>query len=602
MKYQTLTLRKHMQEATRENFPEIQSDRYRVLEVLGAGAVGTVYKAEDTALGITVAIKKLHKTASGADAVRFQREAKLAGSLTHPNVLRVFDVGSTSKNEPYLVLSYVEGQNLAERILKTDKLDLMEAIDIFIQIARGLSHAHQKNVVHRDIKPTNIMLLSNPPTEAEHVKIVDFGLAKSKSDEQDVTKLGVGLGTPVYMSPEQMQGREVDARSDLYSFGCVMHEVLTGQPPFSAESIVELIEMKLGGEKLSVVENDNYQIPTKLENIINQCLRPNCDERYQNAGQILRDLEHVRADLLGFSDILPAGTVQQESKRIDWQPVLFLALLAVLVMTIPIGFSHLLSLGKDREVKDVTSIHEFVYSKEAEDSDPDAGATTDAKLKQFVMRNQGKRMPRLRITDSKVTPDGYKQLLGYDVREVQLRGGSVDRETLKSLAQISSITKITLEGNDSIDPAAFAELAKMPHLREFHLTGQQHITKDHIDAIANITPLVRVEVHHSQCKISGGFTRWKQLPRLKTVMLDFTDVQDSDIADFADMPLRRLTLDMTGVSGKSIDTVIRMKKLKAVSFEQSEKITDADYDRLRKERPDIKINDEYKIEQDLESL
>lgn len=212
-------------------FPNIQSGRYRFLEVVGSGNKGIVYKALDTALDKIVAIKKLHAVTEGRQAIRFQREAKVVGTLNHPNVMTALDFGLTDKNEPYLVLNFFEGESLAERLQRTGPLSVDEAIPILAQIAAGLSHAHHKNVVHRDIKPTNMMLIDGSDGTPV-VQIVDFGLAKQHGKEQGVTtSSGPGVGTPSYMSSEQVRGSKIDTRSDIYSFGCLMFETFTGVPP-----------------------------------------------------------------------------------------------------------------------------------------------------------------------------------------------------------------------------------------------------------------------------------------------------------------------------------------------------------------------------------
>lgn len=579
-----------MPESASEEFPEIQSGRYRVLEILGAGAVGTVYKAEDTALKIVVAIKKLHRTASDTEAVRFQREAKLAGSLSHANILNVLNFGVTDKHEPYLVLGYVKGRTLADRMQQSDSIDLTEALEIFIQIARGLNHAHHNSVVHRDLKPTNVMLVDEPSTSAERVKIVDFGMAKSELDRQELTKAGVGLGTPLYMSPEQSEGAEVDARSDLYSFGCLMHEVLTGRPPFTADSIFELVELKMEGKNLPLVKNAKCHIPNSLERIVNQCLRPDSGERYQTAEELLRDLEQVRAEQASLAAIVPEVDAPSSVSTFEWRPLFFVLIILMIAVLPLVAFWALLMQPEPPKIVE----KESTFKRSTRRSGGyNADASTDEDLRQFLYRQEGKVIKEITFVDSQVTPQGYEQLIHHNVLAVSIKGGSVDESILKSLAKVTSLETVRLDQNKSIDEKSFVQLAKMPRLREFNLLGQNNISPVHIDAITMLPQIDRVVIHSTPCKINGGFKNWHKLRNLKTVMLDYTEIDDNDVADLVDIPLTRLTLDMTPISGKVIDLIARMKNLKEVSIVKTENITTVDYNRLRKLRPDLTIHWKY---------
>ena len=199
---------------------------YQITEKLGEGGMGVVYKATDTTLGRAVALKFLasHLVEDEEGRQRFIHEAKAAAALDHPNICTVYEVNQEG-GQTFIAMAYVEGQSVKQKIEKRP-LKLDEALDITIQTARGLKAAHQKGVVHRDIKPSNLML-----TQEGQVKIMDFGLAHIAAQTK-LTKTGTTLGTAAYMSPEQVQGEEVDQRSDIWSLGVVLYEILTGQSPF----------------------------------------------------------------------------------------------------------------------------------------------------------------------------------------------------------------------------------------------------------------------------------------------------------------------------------------------------------------------------------
>lgn len=222
------------------------ADKYEVLEVLGGGGMGVVYKAKHLLMHRTVAIKMLlpEVVASETALARFQQEAQAASSLSHPNILTVFDFGQTTDGKPYLVMDFLEGKSLAEILQDEDYLPVERAVPIFIQISAGLAHAHGKGVIHRDLKPANIMLVNFEGT-GDFVKIVDFGIAKmlprpgEDGQPVELTHTGQIFGSPLYMSPEQCRGTGLDARSDIYSLGCVLYRVMSGESPFLGQDALE---------------------------------------------------------------------------------------------------------------------------------------------------------------------------------------------------------------------------------------------------------------------------------------------------------------------------------------------------------------------------
>lgn len=223
---------------------------YSLEKMLGEGASGKVFLARDLDLNRSVAIKVLNLNASiggGSDALaRFDREAKALSRLLHSNIVRVFRFGKLENDTPYLVMEYVEGESLHSLLERKKLLNCQEAIEIALQVCVALEYAHSMGLVHRDLKPENIVLSSTgePPT----VKLLDFGLCKEsagQSAQESLTKTGFLVGTALYMSPEQCLGRQVDYRSDIYSFGCVLFEMITGEPAFKSDSISNTLIMHL---------------------------------------------------------------------------------------------------------------------------------------------------------------------------------------------------------------------------------------------------------------------------------------------------------------------------------------------------------------------
>jgi len=288
---------------------------YRILEGLGSGGMGLVYRAEDIKLGRQVAIKFLpEESATDPTSLgRFEREARSASALENPNICPIYEFGE-HEGRPFLVMQLLEGQTLRELISASDKqeapFELSTLLNLAIQILDGLDAAHSKGIVHRDIKPANIFI-----TKHGQAKILDFGLAKLTQsepvdDEPDavrgaarsnasadllLSRTGVAMGTAGYMSPEQVRGDKVDARTDLFSYGLVLYEIATGKRAFAGET-GPLLQDAILNETPPPVREVNPAVPAKLERIINNAIEKNVQSRYQTAKEIRADLQKLKAE------------------------------------------------------------------------------------------------------------------------------------------------------------------------------------------------------------------------------------------------------------------------------------------------------------------
>ncbi len=264
--------------------------RYEIVGELGRGAMGVVYKGEDPKIHRVVAIKTLNLTEFDDHVLpevkeRFFREAESAGLLNHPNIVTIYDAGE-EQDLAYIAMEYLEGEDLTPYTKKPNLLPMREVLEIVAQVAEALDYAHSKNVVHRDIKPANIMRLKDKKT----IKVTDFGIARITHDSK--TKTGVVMGTPSYMSPEQLSGKKVDGRSDIFSLGVVLFELLTGQKPFKAPDMTSLM-YQIAQEPHPSVRSIDPSIPLVIEKIIDKALEKDVNERYQTAGQMAEHLKRV---------------------------------------------------------------------------------------------------------------------------------------------------------------------------------------------------------------------------------------------------------------------------------------------------------------------
>jgi len=268
--------------------------RYEIINELGRGAMGVVYKGEDPKIHRTVAIKTVRLSDFDEDMLdemkeRFFREAESAGLLTHPNIVTIYDAGE-EHDLAYIAMEFLKGRDLEGYTKKEALLPVRETLSIVAQVADALDYAHSKGIVHRDIKPANIMQLE----ETQEVKVTDFGIAKITSSSK--TKTGVIMGTPSYMSPEQVAGKKVDGRSDIFSLGVVLFELLAGEKPFTAEDITSLM-YKVAKEKHPSIKSINPRVPQVIEKIIDKALEKDAEKRYQKAGQMAEHLKMVLAKI-----------------------------------------------------------------------------------------------------------------------------------------------------------------------------------------------------------------------------------------------------------------------------------------------------------------
>ena len=290
-----------------------QLGRYEVMSELGQGAMGVVYKARDPLIDRTVAIKTINLGLAEEEKDeyegRFYQEARAAGRLNHPNIVTIYDVGK-SGDIAYIAMEFLQGCELRDLLREKGKLPVDQVLDIVSQVAQGLAYAHEHDIVHRDIKPSNIMIIRDG-----HVKITDFGIARMASSAVR-TQTGMVLGSPKYMSPEQVLGKSIDQRSDIFSLGVMLYEMLAGDAPFVGENVNSIMFQTLNSVP-PPPSSFNGAVPSMLDFIVAKALAKGREDRYQNAQDFARDLLACRDTLPRSNRTVSSAPTGGEKKKLD---------------------------------------------------------------------------------------------------------------------------------------------------------------------------------------------------------------------------------------------------------------------------------------------
>ena len=350
--------------------------KYEVLELIGQGGMGVVLRGLDESLGRQVAIKVLSRQLAGSSTARrrFTREGRAVAAIRHPNVITIHAV-EEQNGQPFLVMEFVNGGSLHDRIKQHAPLSLAEVLRIGAQIASGLAAAHEQGIIHRDIKPGNVML----EEQVDRIKITDFGLARITMDNSDLTSQGNQLGTPAYMSPEQVQGHEVDHRTDLFSLGCVLYAMILGRSPFRGTHAFDTAQ-KILAETPVPLNELNETVPPFLAEIVSRLLEKDRKKRYQSASEVAEVLNHYLAKLnqtrTDQLDAFQQGSLSRDSSKRSLGLILGLLLLGALTITAAATASRWLPPAERTEV--AGSEKEFRESTSADASNISGAGTNRA--------------------------------------------------------------------------------------------------------------------------------------------------------------------------------------------------------------------------------
>lgn len=479
-----------------ESFP---LERYEPLELLGRGGLGEVYLARDPQLARNVAVKCL-MAVDEETVVVFHREAKIASRLHHPNIVGTLDFGTTEGGRPYIAFEYFKGISLEQLIAERGgRLDEKFVRKLFVAVARALSYIHEHKVFHRDMKPSNIMV-NLDDADALQMRIIDFGVSAIKEDIQNrsLVQGKTIVGTPVYMSPDPARGEEFDARSEVYSLGCIMYECLVGEPPFDAPSTAEVLDLHIAEEPPPLHEvNPEVRVSREIEQIIFRCLAKDKRERFQTMADL--------ADALDTPYSIAVEESSVESEVLEEVPVskpisiAFISIAVILTLVVLAATYSILNssssksdiLNTSESVKELTQDKRFqakpvdVELSEVNDDNANgaylSGTRGVAKLRRFADADQRKKMVTLK--DLQLDTAVIKDLAVLRPQIVQIFNMDMgDREVFRQLHLVSSMRELDFHACSGIEPEDLAALSDLPRLSSLLLVGCS-ISDKHLGAL-----------------------------------------------------------------------------------------------------------------------
>ncbi len=531
------------------DIPAELQERYSDFRFLGAGAVGRVYKATDKVLLVDVAIKILARNQSSETVVRFQREAKAASKLAHRNLVSIMNVGIAGGDQLYLVMEYAKGRTLSD-LLKDKPLSLAESVNIVSQICEGMSHAHSSGVTHRDLKPSNVLVDSENLTDAS-VKVVDFGIAKidnSTGSAGGVTISGEIIGTPQYMSPEQITSEPVDRRSDIYSTGCILYFMLTARHPHEADSMLELMQAKTQVTAPRVNSVGNHRpVPEEVEDVVARCLMVNPDDRFSTMGEL-------KEALLKASHVSDIGEVKSESsKRLS---IGIYALLAASLSTVLFGSMYMLLVNQSSEHTDKKPVP--LASSPSLAAFDNHEIFVDSNDISLVFRRY-KKDPDAWSAVVGATDDHLALLVGQRVRELKLSGQPkfTDR-ACHHIAKLNDLAVLNLSDTE-IGNAGVAELAKCRNLRELSLSGTK-VDDNGLEPLTRLPLLDNLSLEHTRVT-NDGMKFVAKMKSLGRIDLTRDDISDAGLMQLSKIPLFCVHLEQTKVSNHGLSAFAKSKTL-----------------------------------------
>jgi serine/threonine protein kinase len=564
----------------------IISGQYCVEMKLGDGGMGTVYRCRDLVLGRTVALKFLHPhlVLTSKWLMRFQQEAKAIGRLEHPNIIKINHF-ETDEDCPFIVMDYIKGESLSEIISKEGALDTQRSLKILTQVADALAHAHKHNVIHRDLKPSNIIILQGT---GDVVKILDFGIAKIEETQSapNLTQTGEIFGSPAYMSPEQCIGKNIDARSDQYSLGCVLYECLTGSPPFVSTSAMEVMMHHISDAPQSLKQVSlGRDFSKDLEKVVGKLLAKDPNERFESMTAACdakaKTANSVRGIAIGFGTcavLVATAWMIYQATNMTPHPPLTKSEVSQPIPSItapapapPVTVAAMADREFGAELVDFQRRYRGSY-RESEKFGP----TKNIAIDNEAMKSITAVFPELLMLDlqdcTHITAAGIKELAKLPLRQFYFANSDPSDETLEEIAKIKTLKVVEVPGSISYTDHGVKALITLPLLEVLNIGNNVHLTELSLTYSAQSKTLHSIDLTMLPFKNLGILAKTK----LKKINAYGTLIDDANVAKLATMPtLRHLCLSSTNITNASVPALCSMKNLQTLQVKGCHKLTDA---------------------------
>ena len=572
---------------------DLIADRFKIISKIGAGGMGTVFKCLDTVLNKEVAVKLLN-TFSDVQFIRFQNEATTAGSLRHPNIIEVYDFGMTKDSLPYMVMELVQGTGLKRRLRAGPVLSHAEKIELLIQICKGLTHAHANGVLHRDIKPSNIMIVEENRKNLQ-AKIVDFGLAKVVEEDQFLTETGVIVGSPYYMSPEQCANQELDERSEIYSFGCLVYELFSGLPPFPDEVLLDIIHKHQFEKPAPLYKEETTELEIVLNQITAKCLEKTAQDRFQNMTAVKEVLENIELDDTDRAEI-PINTSPKEEREKEAtkkptapQSLLLVVALFLIPVSILLFFQHSKNeeslksppiekkrkpslhsskrhpKAKIRRAKeDISSLFYVIKSQDAYYANR---YVRDIDLSSFARDH--KNAKGLILTGSDIRGPGLAYITDLPLIYLEIDDLPLTDKDIAPLSTISPLIHLSMAGGYKSLPLngnGFKNFSKLSNLKNLNLANRT-INDNILSEISRIKSLIYLSLVNCDGFTEAGMAKLTELPILFQLQINGAIINDEMLKHIPNMSIKSLHFDRTeNITIRGIHYLTKCKKLRSLSI------------------------------------
>ena len=552
--------------------------RFKILSKLGEGGMGKVYKAHDPALNKEFALKVLNVSDfSEKHHIRFQQEAKTLKDLKHDAIPEIYNFAISRDGDPYLVMEYIDGKSLSKLLQEKVEFEESQIKDIIVQVCEALGYAHENGIIHRDIKPDNIILTGDDLNKPE-VKLIDFGIAKledSLTKDQDMTQTGVIIGSPPYINPEQIRGQSATVQSDIYSLGCVMFELLAKHPPFIGKNALNTLSMHLEVPVQDVIA----KIPERfgdsgLVSIIEKCIQKDSAARFQSAKEIQTAIEKLDTESTGMSPLIEV----EEFKSSSMKPVIVSGIIGLSLLFAVVFF------GPDLLKVAYNIFYGEDYSatkKGPEDSGTffkhHASGAKNPRQWEFVPMGRGSSGGYYRGGEE-IEDIDFKNLLKEELKPgTQIRSEFSDKVTGDGIKYLAGKPiELLVIASESSNDKLLENVKNLPNLKVLSIGISKHFSINGYNHLANTNTLIRLSIKN-QALPDETINTLSNLKHLQMLRLDgSTNLTEKQLSKLAKFPkLNELHLDGTDVKGSSLKTLSQCKTLKVLSL-RGLKLKDSD--------------------------